>query len=944
MTVQFGVLGDVEARANGQLMDLGPARQRCVLAALVVDANQPVGVDQLADRIWGQLPPQRAQETLYSYLSRLRGVLANSDGVSLTRRPGGYVLEIDPDAVDLHRFRRLAASARAITTEDGSVSLLGEALRLWRGTAFGALDTPWVNGVRQVLDSERAAAEADLTDLRLRRGEHAGLSGDLASQARDRPLDERVAAQLILALYLGGRTGDALAHYRRIRADLAAELGIDPGPKLQRLHQQILQADPELTCSSADAPGQSTSAVRPSVPRELPADICSFAGRRDELSRLDRVVSAGGRGALVVAVSGTAGVGKTTLALHWAHRVAQQFPDGQLYVNLRGFDGAAALGAAVALRRFIATLGVPAAQIPSGIDARAALFRSLLADKRVLVVIDNARDAEHAQPLLPGAAGSMAIVTSRTTLVGLAAAAGAHHLALDVLSAEDARALLAARIGSAVVAAQPDAVDEAITRCARLPLALAIASARMPAGPARLVAELRAADDALDAFHLPETTVATVLSWSYRILSEQAARLFRFVACHPGADLAAPAAASLAGLEMSEARQRLRELVDANLLTELYPGRYTCHDLLRAYAAQQARVTDSEADRDAALERVLNYYAHTAHVADRLVYPARPPIVLLDPPKFVVSPELADASAAWAWLAAERDNVIAALNTAVGRRWRLVAWRLAWGLSTLHQRKGHPQDLYRSWRSALAVLHDDDPVPMRAIALREIAEACARMGHFAEAFRCLHEASSLVDGDDWLIEKAAVLRTLARTHGRQGDDRTAYEYASRALAIYRRLEHRDMIGSAANAVGWYAARIGEYEVAASHLRLALTTARAVGNRLVESHALHSTGFLAQHMGDHERAIPLLQQCVDLARANGDAHNEATALRDLGTSLAALGQHESAVENWRRALPLLECQDRRSEADRVRAAMAAAVAPEQFAPSVSAPAQACSREP
>ena len=490
---------------------------------------------------------------------------------------------------------------------------------------------------------------------------------------------------------------------------------------------------------------------------------------------------------MIVGLSGTAGVGKTTLALHWAHQVAARFPDGQLYVNLRGFDGATALGTSVVLRRFIGALGVPAGQIPSGVDARAALFRSLLADKRVLVVLDNARDAEHVQPLFPGTAGSMVIVTSRTTLVGLVATADAHHLALDVLSTEDARALLAARIGSDVVAAQPGPVDEIITRCARVPLALAIASARMSADPARLAAELRASGGTLDAFHLPETTVETVLSWSYRVLREPSARLFRMVGCHPGADLTESAAASLAFLDPTVARQCLRELVDANLLAEHHPGRYTCHDLLRAYAAQQGRGTDSDADRVSAVERVVDHYAQSAHAADRLVYPARPPVVLSEASPGVVRSDLPDATAAWKWLAAERDNLLAALDLAVERGWRLTAWRIAWAMSTLLQRQGHPQDLYRSWRRVLAVLDDSDPVPMRTIALRQIAEACARMHQFDEAVRFLHEAARLVDEAQWLAEKAGILRTLARTYGRQGDDRAAYEHASQSLAIYRTL-------------------------------------------------------------------------------------------------------------------------------------------------------------
>jgi DNA-binding SARP family transcriptional activator/tetratricopeptide (TPR) repeat protein len=917
---EFGVLGDVEARANGQVIEIGPARQRCVLAALLVDANQPVPADQLVDRVWGEHAPQRSLETLYSYLSRLRGVLAIGHGATLIRRSGGYVLDVGTEAVDLHRFRLLVARARTVSEEEQALALLSEALHLWRGTAFGRLDTPWVNAVRHVVDAERVAAEADLTDLRLRHGEHCALLGDLEAQANQHPLDERVAGQLMVALYLSGRTGDALEHYRHVRATLAAELGIDPGTALHTLHQRILRADPGLVAPTAIRRYLRTPSGRASVPRELPAEVSSFVGRSEELTMLNAVMSADERAVPIVALSGTAGIGKTTLALHWAHQVAQRFPDGQLYVNLRGFDDASTLGAAVVLRRFIAALGVPADQIPSALDARAAQFRSVLAGKRMLVFLDNARDLEHVQPLLPGTAGSMAIVTSRTSLCGLAAATGAHHIALDVLSPADARSLLAARVGSEVVAAQPEPIDEIIIRCARLPLALAIASARMVGDPARLAAELRAHGDPLDALHLPETSVATVLSWSYRVLSAAAARLFRLIGTQPGPDLTECAAASLAWLQPFQARRCLRELVDANLLVERYPGRYTCHDLLRAYAAHQARATDAEADRLAALERLIDHYVHTAYTADRLVYPTRPPITLPDALPGVVVSEVPDSAAAWAWLAAEHDNVLAALDLAVRHEWRMTAWRLAWATSTLHQRQGHPQDLYRAWRSALAVLHESDPVPMHVVALREIAEACARMGHFPEAFRCLHEAVGLVEQDQWQAERAATLRTLARTHGRNGDDRAAYRYASQSLAIYRRLKMPDLVASAANAVGWYAARIGAHQKASSNLELALKTARERGDRLVEGNTLHSMGYLAQQMGHHDRAVALLRECLGVAYANGDTHSQATALRDLGNSLAALGQSENAEEHWRRALPLLDSQARQSEAAQLRATL------------------------
>jgi DNA-binding SARP family transcriptional activator/tetratricopeptide (TPR) repeat protein len=910
--VDIRLLGPVAVHGPAGPLELGPRRQRFVLAVLALEANHPVPVDRLVELAWSVDAPRTAEHAVEVCVSRLRGAL-RAGGVlcadaELVREGRAYRLRTGPDAVDVHRFQAKLRDAAAATDDARRVAVLTEALDLWTGPPLaGAAPPEVVERLCRGLSDARWTAVEERVDARLRLGQHGQVLGELADLTGANPGRERLVAQYATALYRCGRAADALAVCRSHRDWLAQELGLDPGAPLQRLEVSILRNDASLTAPPPAAP------IRP-TPRELPGDIASFVGRREELDRLDAAMSrTAERAVVIVALSGTAGVGKTTLALHWAHRVADQFPDGQLYVNLRGFGGATVLNAALALRQLIAALGVPAGQIPAGLDARASLFRSLLSGKRVLVVLDNARDADHVRPLLPGSVGSMAVVTSRTSLVGLVAA-GACQVALDVLSPAEAREFLAARIGSDAVATQPDQIDEIIARCARLPLALAIASARMHAGPARLAAELAASDGSLEAFHLPETTVETIISWSYQVLSGRAARLFRLVGCNPGPDLTETAAASLAGLEPAEARRCLRELVDANLLAEHLPGRYACHDLLRAYAADRARAEDSEADRRAAVERLVEHYVHSGYAADRLVYPARPPIELPEPPAGVVVPRLADATAGWAWLIADHATLLAALDVAAAG-WPLSAWRLAWATSTLHQRRGHPQDLYRTWRAALEALKDIDAISLRVTALREMGEACARMDRFPEAFDHLHEAARLADSQD---ERATVLRTLARTYSRSGDDRAAFERASRSLAIYRRLGRLDLVPSAANAVGWYAARIGEHDTAASHLRLALATAREQGDQLVESHTLHSQGYLAQRMDRHHEAIALLRQCVRMARSNGDTHNEATSLRDLGHSYAALGQSHRATQHWRRALPLLESQARWSEADELRA--------------------------
>jgi DNA-binding SARP family transcriptional activator/tetratricopeptide (TPR) repeat protein len=906
--VDVRLLGAVAAHGSAGRVELGPRRQRFVFAVLALEANHPVSVDRLIELAWSTDPPRTAEHAIEVCVSRLRSAISPADAL-LVREGRAYALSADPEVVDVHRFQRLLRQATSAADDTDRVAVLTEALDLWSGPPLAdAAPADVVDRLCRGLADARMLAVEDRIDARLRLGQHGQAVGELADLTAAYPGRERLIGQYVTALYRCGRAAEALAVCRDHRAFLADELGLDPGVSLQGLEVAILRNDPSLA-----APVPAVTVNRP-APRELPGDLACFAGRREELDRLRSAQVP------VVALSGTAGVGKTTLAVRFAHQVADRYPDGQLYVNLRGFGGTARVSASVALRQLLTALGVPAGQGPAGVDERSRLYRSLLAGRRILVVLDNARDADHVAPLLPGSAASMAIVTSRTNLAGLVATVGACHIALGVLTADEAREFLAARIGPETVQTQPDPVDEVIARCARLPLALAIASARMSAGPARLAAEL-ADTGSLDALHLPETTVATVLSWSYRVLSEAAARLFRLFGCHPGPDLTEPAAASLAGLDRVATRRCLRELVDANLLAEVSPGRYAGHDLLRAYAADRARFVDPEGARLAALERLVEHYVHTGHTADRLVYPGRPPINVPVPPPGVVVPALADAAAGWAWLTADHDNLLAVLDLAAQRGWRVAAWRLAWALSTLHQRRGHPQDFYRCWRTAFAAVNasGDDLVPLQIYALRAIAEACARMDQFAEAFDWLHEAAGLADRPEWMDERATVLRTLARTYGRSGDDRAAFEHASQSLAILGQLGRDDLVASAANAVGWYAARIGEHDTAAANLRLALTAARTQGDRLLESDTLHSQGYLAQRMQRHEEAIALLRQCLRLARANGDAYKEATSLRDIGNSYAALGRRVRAVRHWRRALPLLEAQARWSEVEELRSA-------------------------
>ena len=600
MATEYRLLGPVEVHAGGRVVDVGPARQQGVLAALLCDVNHPVSVDHLVERVWGEHRlPERPRNTVYTYISLLNRALADGADAVIVRRARGYLIELDDEQVDLHRFRALIDNARS--ARDGAVALFEQAFALWRGEAFAALDTPWAESTRRTLKAERVAAESELTDIQLALGRHTALLAALAERCAADPLDERLAGQLILALFRSGRQADALHHYHRIRQTLAEELGTDPGHPLRQLYQQILADDPALLVHGADPNPGPVPPARPPVPRQLPADVRGFVGRRDQRSRLDALVDDAAcvgspgidpAGGAVAAVCGSAGAGKTALAVHWAHAVADRFPDGQLYADLRGFaEDGRALPAGEVLRDFLEALGVPAASVPATVDARAALYRSVLTGKRILVVLDNARDSDHVRPLLPGAATAFTLVTSRDQLISLIAANGARPLAVGLLTAGESRELLARRLGEGPAAAHPGAVREIIAACAGLPLALTIAAARaqqtgFPLDA--LAAELGPAGRRLDALDGgdPASRLRAVFSWSYATLSPLAARLFRLLATDPDEEFSVAAAVGLSALPPREVRRLLGELTRAGLLAERVPGCFAYHELLRAYASE----------------------------------------------------------------------------------------------------------------------------------------------------------------------------------------------------------------------------------------------------------------------------------------------------------------------------------------------------------------------
>jgi tetratricopeptide (TPR) repeat protein/transcriptional regulator with XRE-family HTH domain len=655
------------------------------------------------------------------------------------------------------------------------------------------------------------------------------------------------------------------------------------------------------------------------VPRQLPPAARHFGGRRRELAELAELTGlaglAGGTRAagtvVITAIGGTAGVGKTTLAVHWAHRVADQFPDGHLYVNLRGFDPCGgAMDPAVATRRFLDALEVPPSRVPADPDGQTALYRSLLANRRVLIVLDNARDAAQVRPLLPAAPGCLVLITSRNLLSSLVAAEGAHPVMLDLFTAAEARQVLADRLGTDRVAAAPEAVDEIIERCARLPLALAVLGARAVTHPelplAALARELADARGRLDVFadHDPYSDIRAVFSWSYRALTAPAARLFRLLSLHPGPDVTAPAAASLAAVARPEALALLTELSWANLIAQRRPGRYSCHDLLRAYAVQLAGTTDSEPDRRAATGRVVDHYLCTAHAANRLLDPTSEHPVP-DSATGTVAPEgFSDPRQALDWFAAERAVLLNVVDHAASAGWAASVGPLAHAVALFLDRQGHWHDGLAIWGTAVRSAERLGDQAAEARAQRQLGRAYTRLYRFDAAGVHLRRALELAAGTGDRTEQAHVNDMLAILCERRGDLDLALHHDREALDLYRAAGHRLGQAKALNGIGWHLTLLGDHGPALAHCQQALTLLRQLNDRAGQAHTWDSLGHAHHHLGHHAEATACYQHALDLVRDLGDRFGEAEGLDRIGDVRRDIGDTATARLSWRQALDIL----------------------------------------
>jgi DNA-binding SARP family transcriptional activator/tetratricopeptide (TPR) repeat protein len=889
------VLGPVEARVGGEPIALN-GKQRSLLAVLLLEARRVMTAAQLAAAVWGDPPPVAHEARIRSLISELRRAFAAAGSEVIVTRPAGYLLPGEL-RLDLDRFTAIVAEARdaaARGNPQSAVASYDEALGLWHGAALGGASGPFAETQAKRLEEMRLRAVEDRVEALLACGRHADVIGELAQAVAEHPLRERPYGHLMVALHRSGRRGDALRVYQDLRRRLVDELGLEPSPELRQLQLRLLG-------------GNSPAPPAPPRPvplnRQLPADHGRFAGRDAELARLDTLAAGPDRLVLVV---GAAGAGKTALAVRWAHRAADRFPDGQLFLDMRGFDRGARLSTADALPQMLQALGVPAEQIPIGVDAQRARYRAALADRKCLIVLDNVAEPGQVRPLLPGGPDSLVVATSRDRLGGLVALDGARRITLDSLPPGDAVRVLAHAAGTAAVDADPEAAAELARLCGYLPLALRIAGGRLadrPHAPLRdHVRELAS----LSHLRVPGDERATVrgaLDLSYRMLIPPARRLFGLLGLVPApAGWSTEHAAALAGVPRSEAGELLDALARLHLVRPVAADRYTCHDLLIQYAVAVGAALPA-ADRDAAVRRLLDFQLGSVDQATVHTFTPISRIPRAQPADGAVPVAFGGAAQAREWLATEWDNLVAAQRYAAEHGPRPHAWLLTDALrSHLYLTVSAPQWLAMAQTGLTAAERAGDAAG-QAAAHFCIGLVRTRIAQFPAAVQEHERALALYRQAGWREGESTALRAMGVPLARLGRVTAAVECFTAALAIDREIGNRHGEAANLNNLASVYGDLGRPQEAACHLDVAIPLLRGLGRRHGEAIALTSLGELRHRQGRVDEALAAATQSLAISRESGYPAEQAGALTLTGMIHRDTGRYEEAAEAFTASLAL-----------------------------------------
>jgi DNA-binding SARP family transcriptional activator/tetratricopeptide (TPR) repeat protein len=921
--VEFGILGTLEVTAGPARLELGGTRQRVVLATLLLSANRVVTVDRLVEAMYGEDPPSTARLQAQISVHSLRRLFAGHGGTELiTTRSGGYEIRVADGELDSHRFTELVAKAREASQPERAIASYRDALRLWRGPALDGLDSQLLRDVARGLDEHRIAANEDRITLELDLGRHHELVGELTQMVREHPLRERLHGQLMLALYRCDRSADALQAYRDARRIMIGELGIEPGRQLQRLEHDILTAARSLDLAPGPAP---PAAPQRQVPGMLPADIADFTGRAAELDAIRRRLSPadGSRfAAPVVVIAGRAGVGKTRLAVRASHGLAGRFSDGQLFADLHG-GGPLPVDPVRVLERFLRALGVPGSQLPEGLDERAEMYRGLLAGRSILVVLDDAASETQVSPLLPGSRAAAVLITSRSRLAGLA---GASRVEVGVFDADGSLELLARIAGNDRVRSQPAQAAAVAGQCGHLPLALRIAGAKLAARPHWTVGQLasRLDDESrrLDELSHGDMAVRPSISLSYESVSEEARRLFRFLALLDQPVLSGWLAAALLDRSPEHAQNLLDELVTSHLIeTAASPyGQYRFHDLVRVFARERVATHDPPAERAAAVERALGALLYLAEQAHHRYRGGAYDRILNDARRWPLPNRLTQqlVSDPLSWYEAERPALLAGVRQAARENRAEACWALALHSVPLFENRAYLDDWRETHDIALAAARKAGRARGVAAMLYSTAglhqiQLRLRLAHreFTEAARLFRDS-----GDEYGL--ALVARHIAHLDRMTGRLDDALPRLVQALDAFK--EARDDIGVASVLQSMAAVQLERGRLAAAEelLAEALPLSRAAGARRGEAQILYQMGEARLMAGDPGDARRLFTQALRLIRAAGDLIGEAYALTGLGDSNTRQGEFGPAGEALHRAVQLAEVTgDRLAQARALR---------------------------